>query len=181
MPARYHILDTPTGGFAVCESDDGAITTRWVRGPDDPALAGAAPDRALEPRLVRRLERYFAGDDVDFADVPAPTDHADDFLALLGRLPRDPARRDTKLRRARRAGGRRPRRARAAGQAMRHNPLPIIIPCHRVRSADGGLGGFSGSDDPTDRRLAVKRWLLTVEGALGTLDPQLPLPWRIGL
>lgn len=51
---------------------------------------------------------------------------------------------------------------RAVGQACGRNPLPIIIPCHRVVSA-GGLGGFSLSNQ--DFELNIKRWLLTHEGA----------------
>ncbi|PIT22805.1 hypothetical protein BGI36_01045 [Snodgrassella communis] len=52
--------------------------------------------------------------------------------------------------------------ARAVGQACGKNPLPIIIPCHRIVSANG-LGGFSLSNNPFE--LNIKRWLLTHEGA----------------
>ena len=55
--------------------------------------------------------------------------------------------------------------ARAIGQIMGSNPIPLIVPCHRVVAADG-LGGYSGGIG-----LEVKRWLLTFEGALPpTLD-----------
>jgi methylated-DNA-[protein]-cysteine S-methyltransferase len=55
--------------------------------------------------------------------------------------------------------------ARAVGQIMGSNPIPVVVPCHRVVSADG-LGGYSGGTGPE-----VKRWLLTLEGALPpTLD-----------
>jgi methylated-DNA-[protein]-cysteine S-methyltransferase len=54
------------------------------------------------------------------------------------------------------------RAARAAAQAMRRNPWPLVIPCHRVVSA-GGLGGYAGTSDPADRRLRLKRWLLARE------------------
>jgi methylated-DNA-[protein]-cysteine S-methyltransferase len=50
---------------------------------------------------------------------------------------------------------------RAAGQALSVNPLPIIVPCHRVLAKDGGLGGFSGG-------LPVKKMLLALEAAAGT-------------
>jgi methylated-DNA-[protein]-cysteine S-methyltransferase len=57
----------------------------------------------------------------------------------------------------------RPLAARAVGNIMGANPLPIVVPCHRVLAADG-LGGFGGG-------VATKRWLLTLEGALQpTLD-----------
>ncbi len=50
----------------------------------------------------------------------------------------------------------RPRAARAVGQALRHNPWPLIIPCHRVISGDGNLGGYSGGEKK-------KRTLLDLE------------------
>ena len=55
--------------------------------------------------------------------------------------------------------------ARTVGQIMGSNPIPVVVPCHRVVAADG-LGGYSGGTGPE-----VKRWLLTLEGALPpTLD-----------
>jgi methylated-DNA-[protein]-cysteine S-methyltransferase len=54
----------------------------------------------------------------------------------------------------------RPRAARAVGQALRHNPLPIVLPCHRVIASDGGLRGYAGKTDTT-----TKAWLLRLEGA----------------
>ena len=53
---------------------------------------------------------------------------------------------------------------RAVGGACGRNPLPLIIPCHRVVSAGGNIGGFMGGRD--DDPLAIKRWLLRHEGAL---------------
>lgn len=52
--------------------------------------------------------------------------------------------------------------ARAIGGACGRNPIPVVIPCHRVVAADGGLGGFMGGRD--DDPLAIKRWLLRHEG-----------------
>jgi methylated-DNA-[protein]-cysteine S-methyltransferase len=52
-----------------------------------------------------------------------------------------------------------PRGSRAAGNALGSNPVPIIVPCHRVLHAGGGLGGYGGGLDR-------KRWLLELEGAL---------------
>jgi len=55
---------------------------------------------------------------------------------------------------------RRPLAARAVGQALGANPLPLVIPCHRVLGAHGALGGYSAA-----RGVTVKRWLLRLEGA----------------
>lgn len=52
---------------------------------------------------------------------------------------------------------------RAVGQACRNNPIPIIIPCHRVVSASG-LGGYAG--DTGGKLMAIKKWLLRHEGAI---------------
>ena len=53
---------------------------------------------------------------------------------------------------------------RAVGGACGANPIPLIVPCHRVLAAGGGLGGFMGGKDPFP--LSVKRWLLRHEGIL---------------
>jgi methylated-DNA-[protein]-cysteine S-methyltransferase len=58
---------------------------------------------------------------------------------------------------ARRAGS--PRAARAAGNALHNNPIPLVVPCHRVLHRDGGLGGYGGG-------LPMKEYLLRLEGAL---------------
>jgi len=52
-----------------------------------------------------------------------------------------------------------PRGSRAAGNALGSNPMPIVVPCHRVLHSGGGLGGYGGGVDR-------KRWLLELEGAL---------------
>ena len=56
-----------------------------------------------------------------------------------------------------------PGASRAVGQAMRRNPLPVIVPCHRIIAASGRLYGYSGSVDPAGRALAIKRSLLDLE------------------
>lgn len=57
---------------------------------------------------------------------------------------------------------------RAVGSACGANPVPLIVPCHRVLAAGGALGGFMGGKDPFP--LSVKRWLLRHEGILGAAD-----------
>ncbi len=54
-----------------------------------------------------------------------------------------------------------PKAARAVGTAMRKNPLPIIVPCHRVLPSSGGVGRYMGEGDDGEK---IKRWLLTHEG-----------------
>jgi methylated-DNA-[protein]-cysteine S-methyltransferase len=68
---------------------------------------------------------------------------------------------------ARRIG--KPRSARAVGQVLAHNPIPIVIPCHRVLGADGSLHGYSGG-----RGIETKAQLLSLEGVLSLGDPSIP-------
>ncbi len=69
---------------------------------------------------------------------------------------------------ARAAGS--PAAVRAAAQAMRRNPWPVVIPCHRVVGVRD-LGGYAGSRNPADARLALKRWLLERERASALRRP----------
>jgi methylated-DNA-[protein]-cysteine S-methyltransferase len=160
---RYRVMPTPTGPFALLVDDDAAfaLCTTWVTGADDPRLAGGRRDESLHPDLHERLGRYFAGEAIDFDDVPTPAGRP--FFVrcwdACRAIPRGETRTYGEL--ATLAGSN-PGGARAAGQAMRHNPLPIVIPCHRVLAA-GGIGGFAGSDRPADGSVAVKRWLLDHE------------------
>ncbi len=172
VPVRYRILSTSTGRFALIKDECGSLSTTWLgltddshRLPDD-----AIQDERLLPELAVRLERYFAGEVVDFGDVPTPTGSR--FMRRCWEacrsIPRGETRSYSEL--ATMAGGR-GNAARAAGQAMRRNRLPIIIPCHRVISAAGHLHGFSGSCDQGGPALAVKRALLQMEGALKRSEP----------
>ena len=162
---RYRRLDTPTGLMALIEHADGRLAMEWVTPENEEKLAGGAPDAALLPGIIASLERYFAGEAVDFSGVPTPG--GDGFFArcwaACRSIPRGETRSYAQL--AEMAGGK-AGAARAAGGAMRHNPLPIIVPCHRVVASGKSLGGFSGSTDPSGDPLRRKRWLLTLEGAL---------------
>ena len=174
VPVRYRILSTSTGRFALIEDGSGSLLTTWLDLTDDchRLPEDAIEDENLLPELAARLERYFAGEVVDFGDVPTP--RASPFMRRCWEacrsIPRGETRSYGEL--ATMAGGR-GNAARAAGQAMRRNRLPIIIPCHRVISAAGHLHGFSGSCDQGGPALAVKRALLQMEGALKTTDPDL--------
>ena len=58
----------------------------------------------------------------------------------------------------------RPGAARAVGTTMAQNPVPFIIPCHRVVAANDRLGGYGGTNDGAAHSLTIKRWLLAHEG-----------------
>jgi O-6-methylguanine DNA methyltransferase len=108
-------------------------------------------------RLAKDIRRYFDGEVVDLSEYPVDVTSHPPFRqsALLAarRIPYGEIRTYAWL--AKTAGN--PKAQRAAGQAMRRNPLPLVIPCHRVVRSDGTIGGFGGG-----RRM--KRSLLELEG-----------------
>jgi methylated-DNA-[protein]-cysteine S-methyltransferase len=159
---RHRIIQTFTGPFAIIENEDGIVSTTWLSAASRRLLAHSSPDKNLQPELTRLVAVYFAGEDVNFSDVPLP--HGSPFFRncwrQCRRIPRGQTVSYGEL--ARRAGS--PGASRAAGQAMRNNPLPIIIPCHRVIGSSGHLHGFGGSCDAAGDALGVKAALLKMEG-----------------
>jgi methylated-DNA-[protein]-cysteine S-methyltransferase len=108
---------------------------------------------------MRQLEEYLSGARSGFdlpIDLSLTTAFQRQVLKAALAIPRGQTRTYHEV--ARRIG--RPTAARAVGQALGHNPLPIIIPCHRVLGSDGSLHGYSGGHG-----LATKAWLLRLEGA----------------
>ncbi len=166
---RYRMIETPTGLFALLQSPDGRIGSTWIVDEDDPAVVDCECDESILSDLTQRVREYFAGRIVDFSDVPLP--EGSEFFsrcwAACRTIPRGETRGYGELAEM---SGAKAAAARAAGQAMRRNPLPIIVPCHRVLATGGRLGGFCGSDDPQSRQLNVKRWLLGLEGASPRVD-----------
>jgi methylated-DNA-[protein]-cysteine S-methyltransferase len=161
-------LDTPVGRVSVGCSRAGVRRVRFGSPPAPAAPRSAYPD--LHRDALIQLAEYFSGQRRRFdlqLDWSATSRLQRQVLGVLfdsvgygetvsyGTL-------------ARRAGSRGDDAflpARAIGQIMGSNPIPLIVPCHRVVAADG-LGGYSGGTGPE-----VKRWLLTFEGALPpTLD-----------
>jgi len=165
---RYVAIPTPLGEFRLYKLGDGSLRSTWnVDAPADPFLAGAKRDPDLRPGLVRALTRYFAGaGNVDFgeAETPGGTQFFRRCWDACRTIPHGQTRSYAWL--AKRAGSG-PKSARAAGQAMRCNPLPVIIPCHRVVASDGRLHGFAGCTSGAP--LNLKRALLELEGAIPSL------------
>lgn len=122
------------------------------------ALSGAATSPLTE-RVAGMLESYFKGECQDFADIPVDLRRLSPFrariLSLVREIPCGEVRSYGEV--AAIAGV--PRAARAVGGAMASNPVPIIIPCHRVIAANGNLTGFTAPGG-----MAVKKILLQMEG-----------------
>jgi len=132
---------------------------------DIPTSAGPVvllvPDELDERWLRARITAWLGGTHDDFADVPLPAGTAFQRAcwAACRSIPRGEVRTYAWLADA--AGC--PGAARAAGQAMRRNPLPIVVPCHRVVGARGWIGGYAGDSRAGSATVGVKRLLLELE------------------
>jgi methylated-DNA-[protein]-cysteine S-methyltransferase len=167
LDVAYARLDSPVGTLLLAGTPRGLVRIAYLDDDDDAAVLAelaelisprilAAPRRLDAPR--RELEEFFAGTRDRF-DVPLDWRLTGGFtrrvLRATARIPYGTV--STYQQVARAAGS--PRGSRAAGNALGANPLPIVVPCHRVLHSGGGLGGYTGG-------VQRKRALLTVEGAL---------------
>ncbi len=152
-------VPSPIGPLTLARRDGDLVA---VRMQDQRHMAGVEPSwRRDDDRfdgVVGQLAEYFAGTRTGF-DVPMElggTEFQSNVWAALREIPFGETISYAEL--ARRVG--RPDAMRAVGQANGRNPLAVVVPCHRVVSADGSLGGYGGGLDR-------KRWLLDHEGARG--------------
>ncbi len=120
--------------------------------------AGEVP--AHVQQAVSRMQRHLEGEPDRFGGVKLDTSACSPFARKAYARARKvgPGRTITYARLAEACGS--PGGARAAGRAMATNPIPLVVPCHRVMAADGGLGGFSAHGG-----ICTKLRLLTIEGA----------------
>jgi methylated-DNA-[protein]-cysteine S-methyltransferase len=153
----YTFLDSPVGRLWIAGTEDAVSTIRFARPEEEEPEAPweeCAPVGALRT-AVAQLREYFAGRRRSF-DLPLDCRGTAFQCAVWRELRSIPFGEVISYRElARRVG--RPQGSRAVGQANGRNPLPIVVPCHRVIAADGSLGGFSGG-------LPVKAKLLAHEG-----------------
>jgi methylated-DNA-[protein]-cysteine S-methyltransferase len=165
LDVAYDLLDTPVGPLLVAVTDGGLCRVSFDPEPEREADAlarayGVRVLRASRPvdAARRELDEYFAGRRREF-DLPTDLRIEAPFrLAVLAELARVPYGATTTYGElARRAG--RPRAARAVGTFMNRNPIPIVLPCHRVVGSNGALVGYGGG-------LERKEALLRLEGVL---------------
>jgi methylated-DNA-[protein]-cysteine S-methyltransferase len=145
-------LHTPVGDMTVFAEDGAIVALEW----------GWVPDQVPAPTLERareQLQAYFDGQLTEFTLPLAPhgTDYQRKIWQALREIPYGRIRSYQDI--AAKVGG----SARSVGQANSHNPIPVIIPCHRVVAASH-IGGYSGGEG-----LATKRWLLALENPNQTL------------
>lgn len=151
MPAAR--IETPIGTLGLVASDAGLRRVYFDGGRVAPEGASPVLDEAR-----RQLQEYFAGDRIAF-ELPLDLDGTDFQRRCWLALATIPYGQTVSYGEQARRLGLGPASARAVGAANGQNPLPIVLPCHRVVGADGSLTGFGGG-------LATKRLLLEHEGAL---------------
>jgi methylated-DNA-[protein]-cysteine S-methyltransferase len=178
VDVAYSLMDTPLGGLLVATTRHGLVRLEFpdVRLDDIlEDLAEAVSPRVLEDprgtqRVRRELDAYFEGrvhrlrTPVDWSLTPPGFSRR--VLEATAAIPFGSV--STYAHVARLAGS--PRAARAAGNALHDNPIPIVVPCHRVVPSGGGIGKYGGQE-------WRKAFLLDLEGALETDAPG-PQPRR---
>ncbi len=181
---RFHLCDTRLGWIGLVISAKGLRATTTPRRSRDEALREVAEMGALEPAsegeagdLPRRVIALAEGErvdpsthstgsgqalsgDIDWDNLSASGRSVSGFRrAVMEETLRIPAGETRSYGWLARTVGR-PRAARAVGRVMATNPLPVVVPCHRVIGSDGALHGYGGG-------LHVKAALLRLEGARG--------------
>lgn len=158
---RRRTIDSPIGRLILIADDEGLLrilfanqdlTGVGLRDDDAPEIDGA--DEVLDP-AASQFGEYFAGDRTDF-DLPlhlVGTEFQKQAWLALANIPYGET---TSYGRQAEAIGR-PGAFRAVGSANGQNPLPIVLPCHRVVGADGSLTGFGGGIDIKQRLLDLER------------------------
>jgi methylated-DNA-[protein]-cysteine S-methyltransferase len=165
LDIAYRTIDSPVGPLLLAATGRGLIRVAYATEDHDAVLQTLA-DR-VSPRILRaparldaaarELEEYFAGRRQAF-DVPLDWSLSAGFRrTILGHLPEIGYGRTASYGAVAKLAGR-PRAFRAVGSACATNPLPVIVPCHRVVRSDGAMGGYLGGPD-------AKRVLLTLEAA----------------
>jgi len=161
-----HVIDSPIGPLTAFASDRGLVAISWA---DDPTVDGKYDDAAdgmndVLAAAEEQLDEYFAGDRTEF-ELPLDLRGTEFQVQAWNALAEIPFGQTTSYgKQAQRIG--RPKAVRAIGAANGKNPIPIVLPCHRVVGANGALTGFAGG-------LEVKRFLLDLESG-GSTDGDAP-------
>ena len=162
---RHTVVDTPIGPLTLVATADALRELRFPNGrPVGPGDGPAEPEHPVLAQARRELGEYFAGERTAFAVAldPRGSPFQRDAWRGLATIPfGETVSYGEQARRLGHAG-----KARAIGAANGSNPIPVILPCHRVIGSDGRLTGFGGG-------LETKAWLLHHERQVAGLE--LPL------
>lgn len=149
----HHYLARHVGWLELSVTDRGVRSIRFTSPPDS---VGVPPDHPVMKQLVGELDRYFSGRPTTFT-VPLDPESGTPFQKRvweeLTRIPYGETRSYGEVAVA--VGS--PGGARAVGVANHSNSIPIVVPCHRVIKADGGLGGFGSGIEIKEKLLKLER------------------------
>jgi methylated-DNA-[protein]-cysteine S-methyltransferase len=165
LDVAYRTVDTPIGPLLVAATAVGLVRIAFEREGHDAVLGELAS--AVSPRILRsgrrtdavalELDEYFAGDRRRF-DLAVDLRLVHGFReTVIAHLPEIPYGTTESYADVARAAGR-PAAVRAVGTACGHNPVPIVVPCHRVVRSDGTIGQYGGG-------VEVKATLLALEAS----------------
>jgi methylated-DNA-[protein]-cysteine S-methyltransferase len=165
LDVAYRIVDSPVGPLLVAATERGLIRVAYAREGHDAVLQNLADK--VSPRILlaparldtaaRELDEYFAGNRRDF-DMPLDWRLSFGFRStVLHHLPEIGYGHTASYAAVAKLAGN-PKAVRAVGSACATNPLPVVVPCHRVVRSDGAMGGYLGG-------VEAKRILLTLEAA----------------
>jgi methylated-DNA-[protein]-cysteine S-methyltransferase len=165
LDVAYRIVDSPVGSLLLAATDLGLIRVAYAAEDHDAVLQSLAD--VIGPRLLNaparldpvalQLEEYFAGRRHSF-DLPLDWRLSSGFRrTVLARLPEIRYGHTASYAAVAQMVGN-PKAVRAVGTACATNPLPVVVPCHRVVRSGGGMGGYLGGPD-------AKRALLALEAA----------------
>ncbi len=163
MKLVYSYYDSPVGriyaaatGAGICDVSIRTGASSFLARLEKRHALAPVEDRAPFSELFKLFDSYFRGLRVDFSAIPvdtAGTGFDRRVWRALMKIPFGEVRTYKEV--AAMIG--RPEAARAVGGACARNPVPVVVPCHRVLSSSGGLGGYSCGTD-------IKRYLLELEG-----------------
>ncbi len=166
LDVAYASMDSPLGELTVFVTPRGVVRVAFADEPGAATLEDMA--ERVSPRILaasrptdearRQLDDYLTGERRAF-DLPLDWSLIRGFAVGILRATAAVPYGSTSTYRDVAAAAGSPRAARAAGNALGSNPIPIIVPCHRILHASGGLGGYAGGLDR-------KRTLLRLEGVL---------------
>jgi methylated-DNA-[protein]-cysteine S-methyltransferase len=142
---QFRTVDSPVGPLTLAGKDGSLMHLRMVDQTYEPSHDGWEPDQGTFPAAVEQLDAYFAGERLDFdltLDLVGTAFQRRVWEALLT-IPYGETRSYGEI--ARQIGS--PGAFRAVGLANGHNPIGIIVPCHRVIGSNGSLTGYGGGLD----------------------------------
>lgn len=154
LPRSYAILDSPIGPLTLVSRGELLCEVWFPEGSEPAEIAAAVEDHGPLEVALRQLEEYFRGERTTF-DLELAPEGTPFQLRVWEQLLAIPFGETRSYGEIAQAIGQ-PEAARGVGAANGSNPIPIVIPCHRVIGASGALTGFGGGLD-------TKRWLLDHE------------------